>query len=60
MADSTWTSEDLQKTLVNPYYCLSEPPVISEAQWIKASAQIIAEVGPENFLRALLDVLKAH
>jgi hypothetical protein len=58
--ERTWTPEDVQKMLLNPNYCLSEPPVISEAQWIKAGAQFIAQMGPENYLRALLDVLKAH
>ena len=58
--ERAWTPDDVQKVLMNPSYCLSEPPVVSEAQWIQAGVRIIGEIGPENYLRALLDILKAH
>jgi hypothetical protein len=58
--ERAWTPDDVQKMLMNPMYCLSEPPVVSEAQWIQAGVRLIGEMGPENYLRALLDILKAH
>ena len=53
-----WTSEDVRKVLLNAAYCLSTPPIVSEAQWIEANAKLIRELGPEIYLRRLLDVLK--
>ena len=53
-----WTSEDVRKVLANPMYCLSTPPVISEGQWIEANARLIRELGPEAYLRQLLDTMK--
>ena len=53
-----WTSEDVRKVLTNPMYCLSTPPVISEGQWIEANARLIRELGPEAYLRQLLDTMK--
>jgi hypothetical protein len=58
--ERVWTPDDVQKMLMNPMYCLSEPPVVSEAQWIQAGVRIIEQIGPEKYLRALLDILKAH
>jgi hypothetical protein len=58
--ERAWTPDDVQKMLMNPMYCLSEPPVVSEAPWIRAGVRLIGEMGPENYLRALLDILKAH
>jgi hypothetical protein len=55
-----WTPDDVRKLLMNPMYCLSEPPVVSEAQWIQAGVRLIGEIGPEKYLRALLDILKDH
>lgn len=54
-----WTPDDVQKILVNPIYCLAQPPVISEEQWITAGTRLIAEIGSENYLRALVAALKA-
>jgi hypothetical protein len=39
-------------------YCLSNPPVISEGQWIEANAKLIRDLGPEVYLRQLLDSIK--
>jgi len=58
MASDQWTPDDVQKVLTNPMYCLSDPPIISEGQWIAANAQMIRELGPEDYLRKLLDTLK--
>jgi hypothetical protein len=59
MPDSEWGTEDVRKVLANPMYCLSTPPVISEGQWIEANAKLIRELGPEVYLRHLLDAIKA-
>jgi hypothetical protein len=53
-----WTPDDVRNIILNPAHCLVEPPTISEGQWISANARLIAELGPEKYLRALLDVLK--
>ena len=58
MSNREWASEDLRKVLINPMYCLSTPPVVSEGQWIEANARLIRELGPETYLRQLLDTIK--
>jgi hypothetical protein len=58
MAKSDWTSDEVSKVLTNPMYCLSTPPIISEGQWIEANARLIREMGPEAYLRQLLDTIK--
>ncbi|AXC09707.1 hypothetical protein ACPOL_0324 [Acidisarcina polymorpha] len=58
MPKNDWTSEDVRNILLNPKYCLSTPPVISEGQWIEANARLIRELGPEIYLRQLLDTMK--
>ena len=46
MPSDDWNSDDVRKVLINPMYCLSTPPVISEGQWIEANAKLIREFGP--------------
>jgi hypothetical protein len=58
MSNREWAPEDVRKVLINPMYCLSTPPVISEGQWIEANAGLIRELGPETYLRQLLDTIK--
>ena len=58
MPNREWSSEDVRKVLINPMYCLSTPPVIGEGQWIEANARLIRELGPETYLRQLLDTIK--
>ena len=58
MPNNDWTCEDVRKFLANPMYCLSTPPVISEGLWIEANAKLIRELGPEAYLRQLLDTIK--
>ena len=59
MAQDKWTPDDVQKVLINPSYCLVQPHIISEEQWIQAGVRLIGELGPEKYLRALLDTLKS-
>jgi hypothetical protein len=67
--DKPFTEEELSKVLANPFYCLrSVHPIfaqdhdtlVSEEQWVKASANLIREIGEEKFLRLLLENLKGH
>ena len=58
MPSDDWNSDDVRKVLINPMYCLSTPPVISEGQSIEANAKLIRELGPEVYLRQLLDTMK--
>ena len=41
-----------------PLYCLSEPPIVSENEWIKANAKMIRQMGEEIYLDTLLSVLR--
>ena len=58
---SDWTPTDVQRVLANPFYCVAGGPgaMISEEEWIKAGAKLISEIGPEQYLRLLLDNVKA-
>jgi hypothetical protein len=58
MPSDDWNADDVRKVLINPMYCLSMPPVISEGQWIEANAKLIRQLGPEVYLRQLLDAMK--
>ena len=67
--DKPFTEEELSKVLANPFYCLrSVHPIfaqdhdtlVSEEQWVKASANLIREIGAEKFLRLLLENLKGN
>jgi hypothetical protein len=55
-----WTPDSVARTLINPGYCLSQPPVVDEEQWIKANARLIRELGAETYLATLLSVLRAN
>jgi hypothetical protein len=49
VAQGEWTLDAVTRTLMNPRYCLSEPPVVAQAQWIEANAKLIAKMGPEVY-----------
>jgi hypothetical protein len=63
-----WTEADVQRTLANPYYCLSNwttcedkhEAIISEEEWIDAGAKLIRKMGAKKYLRLLLDNLKTN
>jgi hypothetical protein len=57
MPSDEWNDDDVRKVLINPMYCLSTPPVISEGQCIEANAKLIHRLGPEVYLRELLDTM---
>ncbi|MCD0450658.1 recombinase family protein [Actinocorallia sp. API 0066] len=61
-----WVSSDIARLMVNPIYAIEidpqlawpHEPIVSEEEWIAVNLRMIAEVGPESFLRTLLHVLK--
>jgi hypothetical protein len=53
-----WTTDSVARIVMNPLYCLSEPAVVSEGEWIKANAKMIRELGEEMYLATLLSVLR--
>jgi hypothetical protein len=63
---SSWVSSDIARALMNPFYAididpslaLPHEPLISEEEWIAANLRMIADIGPESFLRTLLHILK--
>jgi hypothetical protein len=57
--DQPWTEEFVARTLINPNYCLNDPPNVTEEKWIKANARLIQKMGAESYLTTLLRVLRA-
>jgi hypothetical protein len=61
-----WVASDIVRLLINPIYAIEidpplavpHEPLVSEEDWIAVNLRYIAEVGPEAFLRTLIDVLK--
>jgi hypothetical protein len=58
MPRDEWSEDSVARILVNPLYCLVEPAIVSEDQWIKANAKMIREMGEEAYLATLLNVLR--
>jgi hypothetical protein len=61
-----FTEDNLQRIIINPFYAITvapqlteehEPP-IGEAEWVRANASLMGEMGSERWLRQLLDVLE--
>lgn len=48
MPQDEWSEDSVARILMNPLYCLVEPAVVSEDQWIKANAEMIREMGEES------------
>ena len=63
-----WKSEDVVHILMSPFYAITihpvfcEPhkPILTEDQWVQAGVRLIKDLGPEGYLRRLLDVLKGN
>lgn len=60
---------EFTRMISNPFYCLrkvddifigSHAPLVSEEAWIKASVQLMGEIGKEEYLRQLLNNLKGE
>lgn len=58
---------NLEDMLSNPFYAITvakpfsedHEPLVSEEDWIKANAKLIEEIGAEEWLRLLLNKLRA-
>jgi hypothetical protein len=59
MSREDWTPESVICVLMDPRYCLSEPAVIADEQWIEANAKLIDQMGAETYLATLLSVLRS-
>ena len=57
--DQPWTEDSVARTLINPNYCLTDPPVVTEEKWIEANAKLVQKIGVESYLATLLSVLRA-
>lgn len=59
---------DVKRTLTNPYYAVNFDPIlfedhehlVSEEEWVKVNAKLIQDIGPEEWLKQLLEVLKGQ
>jgi hypothetical protein len=57
--DQPWTKDSVARTLINPNYCLTDPPVVTEEKWIEANARLVQKMGAGSYLATLLSVLQA-
>ncbi len=63
---SVFSTNDLEKLLVSPFYCIQidedltmeHEPLVSEELWIAANIVLIREIGAEKWLLQLLEVLQ--
>ena len=63
------TSEDFDKIMTNPFYCLSQihevfvqkhEPLITEEEFVKAGLIMIEEIGAQRYIELLLENLKGN
>src|SRR2546423_12927939 len=63
-----FTEDTLQRIIINPFYAITvvpqltqehEPPM-DEVEWVQANASLMREMGSEQWLRQLLDVLNGE
>jgi len=61
-----FTEDSLQRIIINPFYAITvaphltveHEPRLDEAEWVQANASLIGEMGAEQWLGRLLDVLE--
>lgn len=66
--DDNLSVNDLTRIFSNPFYCITacecmcqpHPPLVSEEVWVKVGVNLIKEIGPEKYLRNLLENLKGN
>ena len=66
MDDQSIDENDAKKILANPFPVITvsrqfsdeHEPIISEEDWVKINAKLINEIGAEEYLHRLLEVLK--
>lgn len=59
--------QDTKNLFINPYYAINITPtltdkhdlMVSKEKWIKVNAQLIDELGKEEWLKQLLNVLES-
>jgi hypothetical protein len=56
--DQPWTDDSVTRTVINPNYCLTDPPVVTEEKWIEANARLVQKMGAESYLATLVSVLR--
>jgi hypothetical protein len=63
------STEDIRKMMCNPVYCLdrfapwiAQPPgpLVPVEEWVAAGAKLIEEIGPEAYLRRLIQNLRGE
>jgi hypothetical protein len=57
--DQPWTEDSVARTLLNPNYCLTDPPAVAKEKWIEANTKLVQKIGVEPYLATLLSVLWA-
>jgi hypothetical protein len=60
MSQEKWAPETVTRVLMDSRYCLSEPAVVTDEQWIEANSKLIDQMGPETYLATLLSVLRSE
>jgi hypothetical protein len=58
MAEPRWSPEAVGRILMDPRYCLTQPPAVDEETWIKANAKMIRDMGAEEYLAKMLHLLR--
>ena len=66
MDDQSIDENEAKKILANPFPAITvsklfsdeHEPIMSEEDWVKVNAKLINEIGAEEYLHRLLDVLK--
>lgn len=61
-----FTEDNVQRIMINSFYAITVAPQLTqehelamdEAEWVRANASLIGEMGAERWLRQLLDVLE--
>lgn len=59
--------QDLKEVVINPFYAINiypglaaeHEPLITKEKWVKANENLIKEIGIEEWLKTLLDVLES-
>jgi hypothetical protein len=63
-----FTEDNVQRIIINPFYAITvasqlteeHEPAMDEAEWVRANASLMGEMGAERWLRQLLDVLEGR
>src|SRR6266568_6245082 len=63
-----WTPGDVVAIAANPFYAINideglalpHEPMLSEDDWIRTNVKLVADLGPESYLRNLLSILKGN